>query len=303
MERYNHLNRYLKAKFGERTLKICVDAGTTCPNRDGKKGQNGCLFCSRAGSGDHLKHGESIKNQLDDYFSSYKAQRANKFIVYFQSFSNTYGNIEKLRRKYLDALYYSDKIVALQIATRPDCVTPEIISLLKELSKIKPIIVELGLQTTNDKTSELLNLQYNKTDFKKATELLSSAGIETIAHIMVGLPTETHEDIIKTVEFINSQPIQGLKIHSTYITNDSGLFELYKKGEYSPLTLENYLFELEYIITHLRKDIVLHRISGDPPKTTFVAPDWILHKKWILNGMDKILNEKNLTQGCLLKQF
>ena len=298
MERYNHLNSYLKTKFGGRTLKICVDAGMTCPNRDGSKGVSGCLFCSASGSGDHLVRGKSITDQLQDYFDSYKMGRADRFIVYFQSFSNTYGDIRYLREIYLEAINFSDKIVAIQIATRPDCITAEIVELLSELSKIKPIVVELGLQTANEMSATNLNLQYTKADFEKAVSLLANARIEVVAHIMVGLPNESHADIIKTVDFINSQPVKGIKIHSTYVTNNSGLFELYNSGNYSPLELEEYLAELEFILTHLRHDIVIHRVSGDPPKESFVAPEWMLHKKRILNGIDKIMREKNLTQGC-----
>lgn len=302
MERYNHLNSYLKSKFGGRTLKICVDAGMTCPNRDGSKGVGGCLFCSASGSGDHLKHGKSITEQLQSYFDSYKMMRAERFIVYFQSYSNTYAKIDVLREKYLEAMNFSDKIVAIQIATRPDCVSAEIVELLSNLSKIKPIFVELGLQTSNSKSATMLNLKYTKEDFSNAVNILNNAGIEVVCHIMVGLPSETHTDIQNTVRFINSLPIKGVKIHSTYVTNNSGLFALYNAGSYSPLCFDEYLRELEYILTHLRKDIIIHRISGDPPKDTFVAPDWTLYKKRVLNGISKLMKEKNLLQGCYFKQ-
>ena len=297
MKRYNHLNSYLKAKFGGRTLKICVDAGTTCPNRDGLKSQRGCLFCSTFGSGDHLTRGLSISEQIRRYMNSYKSDRAERFIVYFQSYSNTYGNREELKKKYLEAINFSDKIVALQIATRPDCIDEEIVQILSFLNKIKPIIIELGLQTASDEIGKNLNLHYTSLDFIYAVKLLNSAGIEVVAHIMVGLPKETHQDVIKTVDFLNSLPISGIKIHSTYITKDSGLYDLYKEGAYTPISLDAYLNELAYIISNLKSNIVIHRISGDPPRETFIAPDWALHKKLVLNGLDKILFINDIIQG------
>ena len=298
MERYNHLNSYLKAKFGGRTLKICVDAGMTCPNRDGSKGVGGCLFCSNAGSGDHLTHNKSITEQIEDYFSSYKMERADKFIVYFQSFSNTYDKVDVLRKKYEEAINFSDKIVALEIATRPDCITPETVKLLGDLAKTKPIIVELGLQTSNEISAQKLNLNYTTKDFKNAVTLLNEAGIEVVCHIMIGLPDESHADVVNTINFINNLPIHGIKIHSTYVTNNSRLYTLYKNGIYSPLSIDEYLCELEYCLTHIKPDVIVHRISGDPPKESFVAPEWTLHKKKILNGIDKIMREKDLVQGC-----
>ena len=249
-----------------------------------------------------LMHGKSITEQLQSYFDSYKMMRAERFIVYFQSYSNTYAKIDVLRGKYLEAMNFSDKIVAIQIATRPDCISVEIVDLLSNLSKIKPIIVELGLQTSNSKSATMLNLKYTKEDFSNAVNMLNNAGIEVVCHIMVGLPSETHADIQNTVRFINSLPIKGIKIHSTYVTNNSGLLDLYNTGSYSPLCFVEYLRELEYILTHLRKDIIIHRISGDPPKETFVAPDWTLYKKRVLNGISKLMKEKNLLQGCYFKQ-
>ena len=295
MERYNHLNTYLKEKFGERTLKICIDAGFTCPNRDGTKGVGGCIFCGERGSGEHLKTID-IASQVENHLASYRGMRANKFIVYFQNFTNTYNSIENLKKKYDNALI-DERIVGIQIATRPDCINEEIARLLFSYTDKYSVCVELGLQTSNENTGKVINRCYTNEDFINAVTILRKYNIEIITHIMVGLPGETHKDIVNSVNFVNNLDIQGLKIHSTYVTNDTKLNEMYENKQYSPITLEYYLDELCYIITHLRKDIVLHRISGDAPKDMLVAPSWNSHKKLVLNGIDKILREKDLYQG------
>ena len=295
MERYNHLNTYLKEKFGERTLKICIDAGFTCPNRDGTKGVGGCIFCGERGSGEHLKTID-IASQVENHLASYRGMRANKFIVYFQNFTNTYNSIESLKKKYDNALI-DERIVGIQIATRPDCINEEIARLLFSYTDKYSVCVELGLQTSNENTGKVINRCYTNEDFINAVTILRKYNIEIVTHIMVGLPGETHKDIVNSVNFVNNLDIQGLKIHSTYVTNDTKLNEMYENKQYSPITLEYYLDELCYIITHLRKDIILHRISGDAPKDMLVAPSWNSHKKLVLNGIDKILREKDLYQG------
>ena len=222
--------------------------------------------------------------------------RANKFIVYFQNFTNTYDSIENLKKKYDNALI-DERIVGIQIATRPDCINEEIARLLFSYTDKYSVCVELGLQTSNENTGKVINRCYTNEDFINAVTILRKYNIEIITHIMVGLPGETHKDIVNSVNFVNNLDIQGLKIHSTYVTNDTKLNAMYENNQYSPITLEYYLDELCYIITHLRKDIVLHRISGDAPKDMLVAPSWNSHKKLVLNGIDKILREKDLYQG------
>lgn len=295
INRYNHLNEYLKNKFGERTLKICIDGGFTCPNRDGSKGTNGCIFCSEKGSGDHI-HLDTISNQVKNYFNSYKAKRANKFIVYFQNFTNTYDTLENLKKKY-DSALIDDRIVGLSVATRPDCINEDIAKLLQSYTDKYYVSVELGLQTANEETGKLINRCYSNNDFTKAVEILNRYNIDIVAHIMVGLPNETKEDIQNTVQFINKHNIQGLKIHSCYIVKGTKLEELYLENKYIPLKLDDYLHSCAYILTHISKDIVIHRVSGDAPKDLLVAPDWNKHKKWIINGLDKLMREKDLWQG------
>ena len=301
-EIYKHLNKYLKEKFGERTLKICIDGGFTCPNRDGTISTKGCIFCSEKGSGELIRCGsgnsivEKIKNQVENYFVSYRSERANKFIAYFQNFTNTYDSLDMLKSKY-DAALIDDRIVGLEIATRPDCINEDIVNLLKSYKDKYYVCVELGLQTSNDTTGILINRGYSSCQFTSAVKLLNDVGIDVVAHIMIGLPGETFDDLKNTVDFINSHNIQGLKIHSTYVVKNTVLADMFFAGQYDPITLEYYLDALAYVVTHISPDVVIHRISGDAPKDLLIAPDWNLHKKWVLNGFDKILREQNLWQG------
>lgn len=294
--RYNKLNRFLKNKFGEKVIKICIDGGFTCPNRDGKKSTYGCIFCSEKGSGEHIKKCDSISEQVRNYFKSYKAERANKFIAYFQNYTNTYDSIENLKEKY-DSALIDKRIVALAVATRPDCITEDIAKLLSSYSKKYYVWVELGLQTSNEETGKFINRCYTNSDFTNAVKILNKYNIDIVSHIMVGLPNETFENIKNTVEFINKHNIQGLKIHSTYVVEHTQLYQLYKEENYSPISLEYYLECLCYIITHISPEVVIHRISGDAPKDILVAPSWNSHKKWIMNGFNKKMIDEDLWQG------
>ena len=306
LERYKHLNEYLKEKFGERTLKICIDGGFTCPNRDGTKSFDGCIFCSEKGSGEHIKIANNISQQVKNYFNSYKAQRANKFIAYFQNFTNTYNAIENLKLKY-DSALIDDRIIGLEVATRPDCITKDIAKLLKSYTSKYYVCVELGLQTANEKTGKFINRRYTNEDFSNAVTILNKYGIDVVTHIMIGLPTEdgknieTLSDIENTVDFLNNHNIQGLKIHSCYIVKNTRLEKLYNDGKYEPISLEQYIEQCSYVLTHISPDIVIHRVSGDAPKDLLVAPSWNAHKKWIINGLDRYLKENDLWQGKYFK--
>ena len=303
LERYKHLNKYLKDKFGERTLKICIDGGFSCPNRDGSISNGGCIFCSERGSGDHIKfcsNSHTIENfisdQIKNYFTTYKAERANKFIAYFQNFTNTYDSISNLKLKYDSALIDS-RIVALAIATRPDCINEDICKLLKSYCDKYYVWVELGLQTSNDETGKLINRGYSSQQFSKAVDLLNKYNIDVVTHIMVGLPNESFDDIKNTVGFINNHNIQGLKIHCTYVVENTVLASMYYNGTYTPISLEYYLECAGYILSHINPNSVIHRVSGDAPKDLLVAPDWNSHKKWIMNGLDKYLRDNDFWQG------
>lgn len=321
-ERYKHLNKYYKEKFGERTLKICVNGDFTCPNRDGKCGTGGCIFCSEKGSGELIKNSyESIANQVKNYFDSYRSKRANKFIVYFQNFSNTYDSLKKLKQKY-DSSLVNDKIVGISIATRPDCINDDIAELINSYSEKYYVCVELGLQTADDDIGKIINRGYDTEEFIKAVRILKNYKIDVVTHLMCGLPGEDRrayfkeedklklykeenlqsgkyipKSIINTVGLINNLDIDGIKIHSTYVVENTKLNELYQQKKYIPFELEEYFAYLTYIVTHLNPNIVIHRICADAPKDILVAPDWNAHKKWVMNGFDKILKENDLFQG------
>ncbi len=300
MKIYNRLNEFLKDKFSERTLKICIDGGFTCPNRDGRKGVGGCIFCSELGSGDHLKR-LPIKEQVENYFKSYRSSRANKFIAYFQNFTSTYSDVQTLKRKYDEALI-DERIVALDIDTRPDCISKEVCELLSSYKDKYYVYVELGLQSSNEFTHSFINQNIVNEEFIRAIKLLNEYKIDVVVHVMVGLPYETHVDIENTIKFINQFNIQGIKIHSTYIVKDTLLEKLYLEGKYVPLELDEYISEVIYILTHINKDIIIHRISGDAPKDKLVAPEWNLHKKWVLNKVNNIMEKNNLYQGMYFNE-
>lgn len=306
-KRYNTLNEYLKEKFGEKTLKICIDGGFTCPNRDGTCGVAGCVFCSEKGSGEHINSDktiditENIKHQIENHFKSYRANRANKFIAYFQNYTNTYDSIENLKTKY-DSALIDNRIVALAVATRPDCINKEVCKLLSQYKEKVDVWVELGLQTSNDNTGKFINRGYSSSQFTEAVKLLNKYNIEIITHIMIGLPCETFDDLKNTVNFLNVHNIQGLKIHSTYVIENTKLADEYKNGSYVPISLEYYLESASYVLTHINPNIIIHKISGDAPKELLLAPSWNSHKKWILNGLDKLLKEQDLWQGKYYKK-
>ena len=299
-KRFKSLNEYLKEKYKERTLKICIDGGFTCPNRDGSISTGGCIFCSEKGSGDHLKR-LSITAQIDNHLNSYRGARANKFIAYFQNYTNTYDSLENLKLKYDEAIS-NKKIVALVVATRPDCINENICKLIASYKDKVDVWVELGLQTANDKIGKLINRGYDSFVFTEAVSLLNKYNIDVVAHIIIGLPGETFDDIKNTVDFINKHNIQGLKIHSCYVVENTVLADMYKTGKYDPISLEYYIENACYILTHINPNIVIHKISGDAPKDLLIAPKWNLHKKWIMNGIDKYLNENNLYQGIYYKK-
>ncbi len=311
---YNKLNEYLKEKYGERVLKICIDGGFTCPNRDGKVGTGGCIFCSERGSGEHLINGIqnngvktinndciSITNQVKAYFKSERSKRANRYILYFQNYSNTYDTVQNLKQKY-DASLIDDRIVVLDIATRADCINEDVCKLLASYKDKLDVWVELGLQTASEKVGNTLNRGYDLEQVTKAIKLLNKYNIDCILHVMIGLPKEEEQDIIDTVNYLNSQNYQGLKIHSTYVVENTVLAKMYKEGIYKPMELDYYIEKAVYILTHINPNVVIHKLSGDAPKDILIAPSWNSHKKPIMNGIHNYLKNNNLYQGKFFKQ-
>lgn len=296
MDRYIHFNTWLKNKFKERTLKICIDGGFTCPNRDGTKGSCGCIFCGERGSGENTKRID-ISTQVLNHLNSYKGERANKFIAYFQNFSNTYDKVEVLRARYNSALI-DERIVGLGIATRPDCINEDVVKLLAEFSKNYYVYVELGLQTSNEVVAKKINRGYTNEEFINAVKLLRRYKIDVVTHIMVGLPYEKENDVLNTVNFINQLDVMGIKIHSTYIIKDTKLEDLYNNGKYTPITLEYYVDKVCQILSNIKPGTVICRITGDAPKDKLVAPEWNVRKKIVLNAINKAIEDRDIYEGC-----
>ena len=266
-----------------------------------KKVFGGCIYCSQKGAGELINNIGSIESQVKNYLNSYRAKRANKFIVYFQNFTNTYDSVENLKKKY-DSSLIDDRIIGISIGTRPDCITEEIAKLLSTYTNKYNVCVELGLQTVNEKIGDLINLKYNSSDFTNAVKILNKYNIDIVAHIMVGLPNETINDIKDTVNFINNHNITGIKIHSTYIVKDTILANMYKNHVYKPLDIDDYVETLIDILTHLNPNLIIHRIVGDSPKDILIAPEWNKHKLFVIHEFERRFKARNLYQGIYYKE-
>ena len=301
MNGYNRLNDHLKKLFNQRTLKICINGGFTCPNRDGTKGTKGCAFCLKGGSLINGNKAISITDQINSFLSSYKGERADAYIAYFQEYTNTYAPIKILKQKYDEALNASEKFVALDIDTRPDCINEEVVELLHSYQDRYHVFVELGLQTSNEETHKKINQNITNDEVLNAVKLLKKYNIETVIHIMVGLPGENHQDIVNTVEFINNLGIDGIKIHSTYVIKGTELEQMYLNNNYAPLSIDDYISEVIYILTHISPDVVVHRITGDAPEDSLLAPSFAKNKKLVMNEINNLFQNGNIYQGKYYK--
>ncbi len=296
MGRYYSLNEYLNNQFGEKVYKLALDIGCTCPNRDGTLDTRGCIFCHN-GSSHFVGTGKDINKQIEDAKERVKNKiKTDKFIAYFQSFTNTYGDISYLEKCFTTAIKRDD-IVALSIGTRPDCISVEMLEILENLNKIKPVWVELGLQTSNEKSAEYIRRCYKNDVYEKAVNDLKSREINVITHIIIGLPDETKDDIINTVDFAVNCGTDGLKLQLLHILKDTDLYEDYKKGMVKPLSIEEYMDILFDCIERIPENIVIHRITGDAPKKYLVEPLWSGDKKKVLNTINNEMEKRNIIQG------
>lgn len=298
MRPYRDLNTYYRAIFGRKAAKISLNAGFTCPNRDGTLGTRGCLFCSAGGSGDFAEDAAlSIAAQIEKG----KAQTAKKwenpaYIAYFQAFTNTYAPVALLRQKY-DAALACAGVEGLSIATRADCLPEDVLDLLAEYQKRTRLWVELGLQTAGETTADYIRRGYPNVVFERAVLELARREIPVVVHIILGLPGETRADILATIAYLNRLPIQGVKLQLLHVPADSDLAEIYLSGEYQPLEKEEYIALAADCIAHLREDLVLHRLTGDGDRKTLLAPLWSLDKRGVLNGLHRYLKENGIRQG------
>ena len=291
---YYNLSTYLRERFGKRLRKICIDGGFTCPNRDGKCGTGGCIYCGERGAGEHIVKTKSITEQVAEQISY--ARQDEKFIAYFQNFTNTYAPTEVLRQRY-DAALIDERIRVLAVGTRPDCIDEETVKLLAEYNEKYEVWVELGLQTANDKTADLINRGYHRDAFEAAMELLTRYKIKVVVHIIIGLPEEGAQEVKETAKYLSRFDLFGIKIHSIYVMEGTALADMYHHKRYTPPTLEEYIDSAIYIITHTKKSTVIHRLTGDCPRNMLIAPDWNSDKNAIIDAICKKMNELGLEQG------
>lgn len=289
---YYSLNKYLRNTFVDKVYKISLNAGFTCPNRDGTIGTRGCIFCSAGGSGDFAESAYlSITEQIEQGKKRVKNKiKSGKYIAYFQAYTNTYAPIEVLREKFYEAINHKD-IVAISIATRPDCLGDDVIELLDELNKIKPVFVELGLQTIHKKSARYIRRGYELNIYDEAVEKLKKIKVNIVVHIILGLPGETKEDMLETVKYVCQSGINGIKLQLLHIIKGTDLEKEYLSGKVKPLEFEEYLDIIKSCVEIIPENIVIHRLTGDGAKKDLVAPLWSADKKRVLNSINKILSE------------
>ena len=295
--KYNNLSALLRRLYGAKIRKFCIDGGFTCPNRDGTCGVGGCIFCGERGSGEHIQK-KGVAAQMAGALASVKP--GEKYIAYFQNFTGTYAPIRELKEKY-DAALCDERIVALTVGTRPDCVDDGIAALLASYKDRADVWIELGLQTENDLTAERINRGYKKEVFERAIQILSRHGVRAVVHLMAGLPGEDREQLLKSVDYVNRFPLFGVKLHSTYVSKDTELCRMYERGEYEPLTFDAYVEDAIAVLTHLRPDFWIHRLTGDSPGELLVAPLWVRKKDPVLIEIRRRMAERSLSQGCFYK--
>lgn len=297
-KRYYSLDAYIKKTFGEKLYKISLDGGMTCPNRDGTIDTRGCIFCSAGGSGEFAgDRSLSIKEQLA-YGKQLISRKysGSSYIAYFQAYTNTYAPISYLKEIFYEAICHPD-ICVLSIATRPDCLNDEIIDLLSELNKIKPVWIELGLQTIHEETASFIRRGYPLSVFENAVKKLRFANITVIVHTILGLPYETENMILDTVKYLNTKDIQGVKFQLLHVLKNTDLADYYKNNPFWIPTMDEYFSLLAKCISLLSKDIVIHRLTGDGPKSLLIAPLWSANKRQVLNQMQRYFKDHDIWQG------
>lgn len=302
---YNSLTKYYIYKYNKKTAKIALNANFTCPNKDGTKGFGGCIYCSKLGSGDFAGDKEkSITEQFNDIRKIMDEKWPDSvYIPYFQANSNTYASVEVLKSVYQQALSVCpEKTVGIAIATRPDCISDEVIDYLGELNQKIPVQIELGLQTSNEKTAEYINRCSTNNEFISAVQRLRAHNIEVVAHIINGLPYETRKDMMNTLYFLNAQDIQGIKVHCLLVLKDTVLAHKFATESFPMLSLEEYVDITVEQITHMRPDIIIHRLTADSSFEDLIEPQWARKKLVVMNEIDKKLRKNKEYQGIYYKK-
>ena len=300
---YHSFDYMLKERFHGKVYKVALNGGMTCPNRDGTLGNRGCIFCSAGGSGDFAgNRQDSITEQIEKQIASIRKKRnADRFIAYFQAYTNTYAPVEYLRKIYTEAISHPN-VVAVSIGTLPDCLGEEVLDLLEELNHIKPVWVELGLQSIHEKTARYIRRGYPLSCFNTAVKNLRERNLEVIVHTILGLPYETKEDILATMEYLNHMDIQGIKLQLLHVLKGTDLAEDYLAGKFQVYSMEEYLDLLIDCLEHLSPDMVIHRLTGDGPKELLLAPLWSSAKRTVLNTLHQECKARNSYQGKQYKE-
>lgn len=295
---YHSFDYMLKERFGEKIYKVALNGGMTCPNRDGTLGSRGCIFCSAGGSGDFAgNRQDSITQQIEKQAASIRQKRdVAKFIAYFQAYTNTYAPVDYLRKIYTEAISHPD-IVAISIGTRPDCLDEDILQLLDELNQKKPVWVELGLQTIHETTALYIRRGYSLSCFEQAVSELRKRNLDVIIHTILGLPGESKNDILSTIEYLNHQDIQGIKLQLLHVLKGTDLAEDYLAGKFQVYTMEEYLDLVIDCLEHLNPEIVIHRLTGDGPRDLLIAPLWSSAKRTVLNTLHRECKLRHSFQG------
>ena len=298
-KRYHTFNYYLKTHYHSKVSKVILDAGFTCPNRDGSKAYGGCIFCSSAGSGDsNVALGQDILVQYEANKQVMKLKWPDSlYIPYFQSFSNTYGPLEKIKGM-IGPFLNMNEVAEIALATRCDCLEEDTIDYLDQMAETKPIWLELGLQSSNDRTGQIINRQHSFDDFKKMLYRLENTRIKVCVHVMNGLPFETKEDMLQTIKDIKYLPFAGIKIHMLHIIKDTALAKMNELNPFDLISREEYIELVVKQLEQLRQEVVIQRLTGDPVKEELVTPDWLLNKTTILNDIDKLMRKLDTYQGA-----
>lgn len=294
------LNQYCKETFGEKLYKLSLNGGMTCPNRDGTLGHRGCIFCSAGGSGDFAPAADL---PLEEQIAQAKARiapkfRGSRYIAYFQAYTNTYAPVERLKALFEPVIHRPD-IAALSIATRPDCLPEEVLDLLGELNHIKPVWVELGLQTIHPNTAAYIRRGYDLPCYDRAVRELNARGIHVVTHVILGLPGETRQQMLETVDYVAQSGSGGIKLQLLHVLEGTDLAEDYRAGKFTVMTLEEYVALVSACVRRLPEDMVVHRMTGDGPKRILLAPLWSGDKKRVLNALNRALAQERRDSDVL----
>ena len=296
-KRYHTLNHFLREKFGEKVFKISLDAGFTCPNRDGRVSTGGCIFCSPRGSGDFAGTSQNIVEQFHEVRGMMnKKWKSGRYIAYFQAYTNTYAEADVLREKYYSVLNLED-VAGIAIATRPDCLPADVLDLLSEINSRTYLWVELGLQTMHERTARLINRGYGLDTYIASVKELKKRNIEVVTHQILGLPGENNLDMIQTVDFISNTGTQGIKLHLLHLLKDTRLAEMYRQGEFQLMSMEDYIEVVVDCIERIPENMVIHRITGDGPRDALIAPKWSLKKFEVINAIEHLMMDRDTWQG------